>query len=107
MGIHICGCQCNERLKVKIDGSTRQVGGLKDLQALCVCDEDPTGTKLLPTGIPEEYSEKGSPYAENFMFRNAGLSLTDLNNKGILVFTVKWPKRSYIPFLSVHACCLV
>ena len=23
MGIHICGCRCHERLKVKTDGSTR------------------------------------------------------------------------------------
>jgi hypothetical protein len=36
-GIHICGCHCNERLKVKTDRSTLQVGSLKDLQALCVC----------------------------------------------------------------------
>ena len=65
------------------------------MQALCVCDKDPTGKKLLPTGIPEQYSEKGSPCAEKkFLFGNAGLSLKDLNNKGIVVFTVKWPKRS-------------
>ena len=64
------------------------------MQALCICDDDPTGTKLLPTGIPEKYSERGSPYAKNFLFGNAGLSLADLNNEGILVFTVKWPKRS-------------
>jgi len=69
---------------------------LKDLQALCVCEEDPTGTKLIPTGIPEEYSRKGSPYAENFLFGNAGLSFTDLNNKGIVVFTVSWPRRSRV-----------
>ncbi len=66
---------------------------MKDLQALCVCDRDPTGKKLLPTGIPAEYSQKGSPYAENFLFGNAGLSFKDLNNKGIVVFTVKWPRR--------------
>jgi hypothetical protein len=71
-----------------------QVGGLKDLQAMCVCDEDPTGTKLLPTGIPKIYSEKGSPYAEKILFCNAGLSFTDLYNKGIVVFAVKSPKRS-------------
>jgi hypothetical protein len=69
------------------------VCGLKDLQALCVCDEDPTGTKLLPTGIPAEYSERGSPYVENFLFGNAGLSMNALNNKGIVAFTVVWPKR--------------
>lgn len=56
-------------------------------------NEDPTGTKLMPTGIPAEYSERGSPYAENFLFGNAGLSMNDLNNKGIVAFTVKWPKR--------------
>ena len=66
---------------------------MKDLQALCVCDRDPTGKKLLPTGIPAEYSQKGSPCAENFLFGNAGLSFKDLNNKGIVVFTVKWPRR--------------
>ena len=37
---------------------TLQVGGLKDWQTLCVCDKDPTGTKLMPTGIPEQYSER-------------------------------------------------
>jgi hypothetical protein len=47
----------------------------------------------MPKGVPGEYSE-GSPYAENFLFGNAGLSFKDLNNKGIVVFTVKWPKRS-------------
>jgi hypothetical protein len=56
-------------------------------------DEDPTGKKLLPTGIPAEYSERGSPDAENFLFGNAGLSMHDLNNKGIVAFTVVWPKR--------------
>ncbi len=68
------------------------VGGLKDLQDLCVCDDDPTGTRLLPTGIPEKYSDRGSPYDENFLFGNAGLSFTDLNNKDIVLFTVKWSK---------------
>ena len=29
--------------------------------ALCVCDEDPTGTKLLPTGIPENFYNPTSP----------------------------------------------
>jgi hypothetical protein len=70
------------------------VGGLRDLQALCVCEEDPTGKKLLPTGIPEKYSSQGSPGAENFLFGNAGLSFTDLNNRGIVAFSLKWPKRS-------------
>jgi len=52
------------------------------------------GTQLIPTGIPEEYSQKGSPHAENFLFGNAGLSFADLNNKGVVVFTVSWPRRS-------------
>ena len=64
------------------------------MQAQCVCDKDSTGKKLLPTGIPAEYSERGSSYAEDFLFGNAGLSFKDLNNKGIVAFTVKWPKRS-------------
>ncbi len=51
-------------------------------------------TQQLPTGIPAKCSERGSPYAENFLFGNAGLSMNDLNNKDIVVFTVKWPKRS-------------
>ena len=59
-----------------------------------MCDRDPTGQQVLPTGIPEQYSDKGLPYAENFLFGNAGLSVNDLNKKGIVVFTVKWPKRS-------------
>ena len=35
-GIHICGCRCNERLKVKTDGSTRLVytGLLGELEHL-------------------------------------------------------------------------
>ena len=70
------------------------VCGLKDLQAMCVCDADPSGTKLLPTGIPAQYIEAGSPCAENFLFGTAGLSMHDLNNKGIVVFTVKWPRRT-------------
>ena len=41
-----------------------QVCGLKDLQALCI-----------------------------FLFGNAGLSMNDLNNKGIVAFTVVWPQR--------------
>jgi hypothetical protein len=31
--------------------------------------------------------------AENFLFGNAGLSMNDLNNKGIVAFTVVWPQR--------------
>jgi len=46
--------------------------------------------KLLPTGVPEKYS----PSAENFLFGSAGLSFADLNNRGIVAFTVKWPKLS-------------
>ena len=82
--IELCSCSSNQIF---------QVCGLKDLQALCVCDEDPTGKKLLPVGIPAEYSERGSPYAENFLFGNAGLSMNDLNNKGIVAFTALWPQR--------------
>jgi len=70
------------------------IGGLKDLQALCVNDADPSGEKLLPTGVPEKHSRYGSPSAENFLFGSAGLSFADLNNRGIVAFTVKWPKRS-------------
>ena len=70
------------------------IGGLKDLQVMCVCDQDPTGEKLLPTGVPEKYSQHGSPSSENFLFGSAGLSFADLNNRGIVAFTVKWPKRS-------------
>ena len=51
------------------------------MQAQCVCDKDPTGKKLLPTGIPAEYSEKGSPYDENFLFDNAGLSFKESMTK--------------------------
>ena len=40
-------------------------------------------------GLLAEYSEKGSSCAENFLFGNADLSFKDLNNKGIVVFTVK------------------
>ena len=40
-----------------------QIGGLKDLQSMCVrdCEEDPSGTQLLVIDIPQEYSEAGSP----------------------------------------------
>jgi hypothetical protein len=59
------------------------IGGLKDPQTLCFFDQDPTGTKLLSTDIPEKYSKEGSPCDENFLFVNAGLSFVDLNNRGI------------------------
>ena len=55
---------------------------------MCVCDKGPTGKKLLPTVIPEQYFEQGSPYGQNFLFGNAGMSFNDLKNKGIVVFTV-------------------
>ena len=34
-----------------------QIGALKDLQSLCICQEDPSGTKLL--GIGGQSSECG------------------------------------------------
>jgi hypothetical protein len=34
-----------------------------------------------------------TPASENFLFSSVGLSFEDLNNKGGVVFTVKWPKR--------------
>jgi hypothetical protein len=51
-------------------------------------------TQQLPTGIPAKCSERGSPYAENFLFGKAGLSMNDLNNKDIVVFTVKWKYKN-------------
>jgi hypothetical protein len=67
--------------------------GLKDLQSLCVCDQDPTGhlKKLLSTGIPEKYSRQGSPGAENFLFGNAVLSFTDLNNGSLYRSSLSLP----------------
>ena len=76
------------------------VCGMKDFQVLCVCDEDPCGTRFLTTDIPAKYSERGSPYDENFLFGNTGLSMNDLNNKDIIAFTVKWPTRSEIHVLQ-------
>ena len=71
-----------------------QTGGLKDLQSVCVCRADPTGTGLLGLGIPPAKSEEGSPHSEDWLFNKAGLSEVDLNNKHIVVFTVKWPLHS-------------
>ncbi len=74
------------------------IEGLSDLQALCVCDEDPSGTELLGLGLPRDTAtlrgEPGSPASENFLFSSVGLSFQDLNNKGVVVFTVKWPSTS-------------
>ena len=73
------------------------VGGLSDLQALCVCDRDPSGTELLGLGLPRDVAtlggDPGSPASENFLFSSVGLSFDDLNNKGVVVFTVKWPHK--------------
>ena len=68
--------------------------GLKDLQALCACRADPTGTGLLGLGIPPDISEKGSPHSEEWLFTQADLSRDDLNNKNIVLFTVKWSRYS-------------
>ena len=70
------------------------IGGLMDLQAVCKCRADPTGTRLLGLGIPLEISEEGSPHSEEWLFSKAGLSEDDLNNKNIVVFTVKWSRHS-------------
>ena len=70
------------------------IGGLKDLQNLCKCLADPLlGTGLLGLGIPPAKSEEGSPHSEEWLFSKAGLSEDDLNNKNIVVFTVKWPRK--------------
>ena len=61
------------------------VGGLKDLQALCACRADPTGTGLLGLGIPPDISEKGSPHSEEWLFTQADLSRDDLNNKNSVI----------------------
>ncbi len=70
------------------------IGGLSDLQALCVCTEDPSGTELLGLGLPKDTvtlcGDPGSPVSENFLFSSVGLSFQDLNNEGVVVFTVKW-----------------
>ncbi len=71
-----------------------RIGGLKDVQAICKCRADPTGTRLLGLGIPPAKSEEGSPHSEDWFFSKAGLSEDDLNNKNIVMFTVKWPRYS-------------
>jgi hypothetical protein len=75
-----------------------QIGGLRDLQALCVHKDDASGTELLGFGLPREPSvlrgQPGSPASENFLFSSVNLSFKDLNNKGVVVFTVKWPKHA-------------
>ena len=70
------------------------IGGLKDLQAICKCRADPTGTHLLGLGIPADVSEEGSPHSEEWLFTKTALSQDDLNNKNIVIFTVKWPRLS-------------
>ena len=67
---------------------------LKDLQDICKCRADPRGTDLWGLGIPLEISEKGSPHSEEWLFTHVGLSQDDLNNKDMVVFTVKWPPYS-------------
>jgi hypothetical protein len=59
------------------------IGGLKDLQTICKCRADPTGTGLLGLGIPLEISEQGSPHSEEWLFTQTDLSQDDLNNKNI------------------------
>ena len=71
-------------------------GGLKDLQKLCKCLADPTGTGLLGLGIPPAKSEEGSPHSDEWLFSKVGLSEDDLNNQNTVVFTVKWPRHSEI-----------
>jgi len=48
-------------------------------------------------GLPRDPAvlrgEPGSPASENFLFSSVDLSFEDLNNKGVVVFTVKWPQR--------------
>jgi hypothetical protein len=73
-----------------------QIAGLADLQALCVHDDDESGTELLGFGLPRDPAvlggQPGSPASENFLFSSVGLSFEDLN-KVVVVFTVKWPQR--------------
>ncbi len=70
-----------------------QIGGLEDLPALCV-HEDVSGTELLGFVLPREPSVlNGEPVSENFLFSSVGRSFESLNLKGVVVFTVKWPKR--------------
>jgi hypothetical protein len=87
------------------------IGGLKDLQELCVCDEDPTDKKLLPTGIPEKCSQQVSPGSENFLFGYAVLSFTDLNNICTSDMTThhspQIPSTSSASNTSTHAPSLV
>jgi hypothetical protein len=53
------------------------------------CRENPDGTPLLGLGIDPAYSEMCSPASEDWLFSKEGLSKDDLNNKGVVVFTVK------------------
>ena len=46
-----------------------QTGGLKDLQVVCACHTDPTGTGLFGLGIPPAKSEEGSPHCVEWLFR--------------------------------------
>ena len=70
------------------------IGGLSDLKVLCVYTEHPSGTELLGLGLSRDTTtlcgEPDSPVSENFLFSSVGLSFQDLNNKDVVVFTVKW-----------------
>ena len=59
--------------------------------------DDDSGTELLGFGLPRDPAilggEPGSPASENYLFSSVGLTFEDLNNKDVVVFTVKWPKR--------------
>ncbi len=76
-----------------------QIAGLADLQALYVHADDDSGTELLGFGLPRDPAilggEPGSPASENYLFSSVGLTFEDLNNKGVVVFTVKGPKCDY------------
>ena len=54
--------------------------------------------ELLGFGLPRDAvtlrGEPGSPASENFLFSSVGLSFEDPNNKRVVVFTVRWPRRT-------------
>jgi hypothetical protein len=60
---------------------------------LCVQDDDDSGTELLDFDLSRDPAILGgkldSPSSENYLFSCVGLIFEDLNNKGVVVFTVK------------------
>jgi hypothetical protein len=80
----------------------KDVAALLQAVTLCVHEGDDSGTELLDFGLPREPSILGGePHLQaKTLYSPLPVSppKTFLDNKDVVVFTVKWPKRAW------HAC---